>query len=222
MSDVTDINSLPTNPAMGGGSESMPNIIMAKNEIVDNKLEQFTQSRDNDLRSFGQGPGEAPAQPQGNNMPNALEQSVINKLISGIQQASAVGLTGLPSNHIPTDTIGLSMDNQIKPNYIPTSSNVDYIRNETTNDDIMKHHGRKQNQNDSLDVMYDELQIPILIAIIYFMFQLPIFRKYLFSFLPSLFNKDGNPKLSGYVFNSVLFSIIFYVIKKVLNYLTDI
>ena len=124
--------------------------------------------------------------------------------------------------HIPTDTIGLSMDNQIKPNYIPTSSNVDYIRNETTNEDIMKHHGRKQNNNDSLDVMYDELQIPILIAIIYFMFQLPIFRKYLFSFLPSLFNKDGNPKLSGYVFNSVLFSLIFYVIKKILNYLTDI
>jgi hypothetical protein len=114
------------------------------------------------------------------------------------------------------------MDNQIKPNYIPTSSNVDYIRNETTNDDIMKHHTRKQNNGDSLDVMYDELQIPILIAIIYFMFQLPIFRKYLFSFLPSLFNKDGNPKLSGYVFNSVLFSLIFYVIKKVLNYLTDI
>lgn len=120
------------------------------------------------------------------------------------------------------DTNQISSDPQTRPNYIPQSSTADYIGNTTSNDDIIRHNNRRQNKQDSLDVMYDELQVPILIGIIYFMFQLPFVRKHLFSFLPSLFNKDGNPKLSGYAFNSVLFAILFYIIKKILNYLTEI
>lgn len=218
MSDATDINSLPTNPGMGS-ADAMPNIVMAKNEKIDNKLEHISQARDEDLRAFSQGPAN---QNQANTMPNALDQTLINKLISGIQQASANGLTSLPSSHIPMDTNSITSDVQTKPNYIPQSHNNNYIDDETTKDDIIRDHMRKQNKQDTLDVMYDELQIPILIAIIYFLFQLPIVRKYIFSSLPSLFGKDGNPKLSGYVFNSVLFAFVFYFIKKILYYLTEI
>lgn len=218
MSDATDINSLPTNPGMGS-ADAMPNIVMAKNEKIDNKLEHISQTREEDLRTFSQGPAN---QNQGNAMPNALDQTLINKLISGIQQASANGLTSLPSSHIPMDTNSITSDVQTKPNYIPQSNNNNYIDDETTNEDIIRDHMRKQNKQDTLDVMYDELQIPVLIAIIYFLFQLPVVRKYIFSSLPSLFGKDGNPKLSGYVFNSVLFGFVFYFIKKILYYLTEI
>jgi len=218
MSDATDINSLPTNPGMGS-ADAMPNIVMSKNEKIENKLEHISQSRDEDLRSFSQGPSN---QNQGNVMPNALDQTLINKLISGIQQASANGLTTLPSSHIPMDTNSITSDVQTKPNYIPQSNNNNYIDDETTNDDIIRDHMRKQNKQDTLDVMYEELQIPVLIAIIFFLFQLPVVRKYIFSSLPSLFGKDGNPKLSGYVFNSVLFAFVFYFIKKILYYLTEI
>lgn len=219
MADATDINSLPTNPALGS-SDSMPNIVFSQNEKINNNLEQINISREEELKSYGQGPTN---QNQGNGgMPTALDQTIINKLISGIQQASASGLTSLPSSHIPMDTNSISSDPQTRPNYIPQSSSMDYIGNSDSNDDLMRYHDRRQNKQDSLDVMYDELQIPILIGIIYFMFQLPFFRKYLFTFLPSLFNKDGNPKLSGYAFNSLLFALFFYVIKKTLNYFTDI
>ena len=81
---------------------------------------------------------------------------------------------------------------------------------------------RRQNRDSNLDVMYEELQIPILLAILFFMFQLPVFRTYLFKFLPSLFNKDGNPNLSGYVVNSILFALLYYIIKNTLNYFTTI
>lgn len=222
MSDATDINSLPTNPALGS-ADSMPNIVFAKNEKINNDMEQLNQSREEELRTYSQG---SPNQVQGNTggggMPTALDQTFINKLITGIQQASASGLTSLPSSHIPMDTNQISSDPQTRPNYIPQASTVDYIGSHASNDDLLRHHNRLQNKQDSLDVMYEELQIPILIGIIYFMFQLPFFRKYLFSFLPSLFNKDGNPKLSGYAFNSVLFALLFYIIKKILNYLTAI
>lgn len=223
MSDATDINSLPTNPALGS-ADSMPNIVFAKNEKIHNDIEQINKSREEELITYGQGPTNPAQGNSGGNsgMPTALDQTFINKLITGIQQASASGLTGLPSSHIPMDTNQISSDPQTRPNYIPQSSTVDYIGNATSNDDLITHHNRRQNKQDSLDVMYDELQVPILIGIIYFMFQLPFFRKHLFSFLPSLFNKDGNPKLSGYAFNSLLFAILFYIIKKILNYLTEI
>jgi hypothetical protein len=116
----------------------------------------------------------------------------------------------------------LTQDQQIKPNYIPQSNNNNYIDDETTSNQIMNEHMRRQNKSNTLDVMYEELQVPILLAILFFMFQLPIFRTYLFRFLPSLFNKDGNPNLSGYVVNSVLFALLYYVIKNFLNYFTTI
>jgi hypothetical protein len=223
MSDATDINSLPTNPALGS-ADSMPNIVFAQNEKITNNIEHINKSREDELRTYSQGPANQNQSNSGvsNGMPTALDQTLINKLITGIQQASASGLTNLPSSHIPMDTNAISSDPQTRPNYIPPSSTNDYIRDSTSNDDLLKYHTRRQNKQDSLDVMYDELQIPILIGIIYFMFQLPFFRKHLFAFLPSLFNKDGNPKLSGYAFNSLLFAVLFYIIKKILNYLTDI
>lgn len=224
MSDATDINSLPINPSIGDNN-ALPNITMnmPKNEIIDNKMDKLTQAREQELYNMKNTPQNIQYPAMIENKQNSLDQNVINKLISGLQQASVSGSTALPSSHIPLDTNTLSRDAQIKPNYIPhVNNNVDYIKNDMSNEDIIKDHMRKQNKQDTLDVMYDELQIPVLIAILYFAFQLPIVRKYLFSFFPSLFNKDGNPKLSGYVFNSLMFALLFYIIKKVLTYLTDI
>jgi hypothetical protein len=196
--DATDINSLPMNPAVGG-SNLPANIVLQKNEKMDNSIDQIAQMRENELRNMAAGPSNSSSQ-----MPSALEQNTINSLISGIQQASASGLTTLPSRDIP----------QV--------NNNDYINDETNANDILKENMRRQNRDSNLDVMYEELQIPILLAILFFMFQLPVFRTYLFKFLPSLFNKDGNPNLSGYVVNSILFALLYYIIKNMLRYFTTI
>lgn len=189
--DATDINSLPMNPAVGG-SNLPANIVLQKNEKMDNSIDQMAQMRENELRNMAAGPSNSSSQ-----MPSALEQNTINSLISGIQQASASGLTTLPSRDIPQMTSQITQDQQIKPNYIPEVNNNDYINDETNANDILKENMRRQNRDSNLDVMYEELQIPILLAILFFMFQLPVFRTYLFKFLPSLFNKDGNPNFVG-------------------------
>ena len=214
--DATDINSLPMNPAVGG-SNLPANIVLQKNEKMDNSIDQIAQMRENELSNMAAGPSNSSSQ-----MPSALEQNTINSLISGIQQASASGLTTLPSRDIPQMTSQITQDQQIKPNYIPQVNNNDYINDETNANDILKENMRRQNRDSNLDVMYEELQIPILLAILFFMFQLPVFRTYLFKFLPSLFNKDGNPNLSGYVVNSILFSLLYYIIKNMLRYFTTI
>ena len=214
--DATDINSLPMNPAVGG-SNLPANIVLQKNEKMDNSIDQIAQMRENELSNMAAGPSNSSSQ-----MPSALEQNTINSLISGIQQASASGLTTLPSRDIPQMTSQITQDQQIKPNYITQVNNNDYINDETNANDILKENMRRQNRDSNLDVMYEELQIPILLAILFFMFQLPVFRTYLFKFLPSLFNKDGNPNLSGYVVNSILFALLYYIIKNMLRYFTTI
>ena len=76
-------------------------------------------------------------------------------------------------------------------------------------------YNRNAKQRDSLDEMYSELQTPFLLAVLYFMFQLPFFRRYLYKYFPVLFAGDGNMNLNGFVFNSVLFGLLFYAINKV-------
>ena len=148
----------------------------------------------------------------------AINQQNLNQFVTGIQQASAAGMTGLPARDIPQNQEGLTRDHQMKPNYIPSNENVDYIREQQNNEDIIREYARRQQKTDSLDNMYNELQIPILIAVLYFSFQLPIVRKNLFKFLPSLFSKDGNPNLSGYIVNSLIFAGLYFGLTKGLNY----
>ena len=73
-------------------------------------------------------------------------------------------------------------------------------------------------RNNQLDDLYKEIQIPLLLAVLYFLFQLPIFKKYLFSFFPILFTNDGNFNINGYLFTSILFSIFYYLLNKINNH----
>ena len=59
--------------------------------------------------------------------------------------------------------------------------------------------------------------MPLLIAILYFLFQLPIFKKYLFIYLPMLCLNDGNINLYGFLFNSILFGFIYYMLFNTLS-----
>jgi hypothetical protein len=178
-------------PQMQGLGQPNENV---KLEIDHNKIQQ---QRDNDP---------------------AINQQNLNQFVTGIQQASAAGMTGLPARDIPQNQELLTRDHQMKPNYIPSTEKVDYIREHQNNEDIIREYARRQQKTDSLDNMYNELQIPILIAVLYFTFQLPIVRKNLFKFLPSLFSKDGNPNLSGYIMNSLLFASLYFGLTKGISY----
>ena len=151
----------------------------------------------------------------------ATQQQSYNQLVSGIQQASASGSLGLPSRDIPQSTNGILQDEQIKPNYVPQESPIDYIANHDTTQDIIRNNKGQQDTMDSLERLYQEFQMPILIAIMYFIYQLPAVRVYLHKVIPTLFNKDGNPNLYGYVFNSIFFAMMYYFILKLIKQFTE-
>jgi len=182
MSEFTNILDLPTEPL--GGNNTTNNISM-------NVSEKITEPN--------------------NNSNISLDQSTINLIVNGLQQATISGATQLPSRDISMDTISHNIDKCVQPNYIPipdkTVNNTEYINEDTS---IIKDNSENQAQ---IDYFYNEVQMPLLISVIYFLFQLPIFKKYLSLYLPILLN-DGNYNLYGLLFTSSLFSFIVYCINK--------
>jgi hypothetical protein len=158
-------------------------------------------------------------QMQGGSSSLSLDQGTINQIVNSLQQASMNGGTQLSSRDIPMTTIGHSNDPEVRPNYIPPPpQNMDYIQNYEQASDMVNTYGRNNQKNNSLDDIYNEIQTPLLIAVLYFLFQLPFFRKFLFSYFPILFSTDGNLNINGFLFTSVLFGFIFYFFNKSSQY----
>jgi hypothetical protein len=193
---TTSIDSLPLSPQTG---DNIRMDTYEQNVKIPNPTQALQQERDNDP---------------------ALMQKNLNQFVTGIQQASAAGMTALPSRDIPQNQQHLSQDVQIQPNFIPPPETpVDYIRQQQTNDEIIRAQAQKQEKKNTFDIWFDELQTPVLIGILFFMFQLPVIQKQLCRMLPSLFNKDGHPSLSGYVFTSISFASAYYFLVKSMYFL---
>jgi hypothetical protein len=218
MNDTTSLNDLPTDPVAGGGggSELAQNVVLQTTETgtsYNPSIQPAIASGQENQQavSFAQQPG-------------IDEQKAMNEFVTGIQQASASGATTLPSRDIPQSTVHFS-DEQIKPNYVPQPDQVeqqDYIENSDTEQEILTRRMNSGNSRDSLEILYDEFQIPIIIGLLYFIFQLPVVKSKFLTILPSLFNKDGNPNLTGYIINSLFFGIIYYVISKSMTHLQNL
>lgn len=153
----------------------------------------------------------------GNTQGFSLDQSTISQIVNGLQQASMTGATQLPSRDIPMTT---SIDPHIQPNYVPPPppQQSDYIRDYEQTSDMINEYNKSAQRQNSLDDMYNEIQTPILLAVLYFLFQLPFVRKFLFSYLPFLFSNDGNLNLNGFLFTSLLFGMVFHFLNKISNY----
>jgi hypothetical protein len=94
---------------------------------------------------------------------------------------------------------------------------MDYIKDYENTSDMVDDYNKNSNRHNSLDEMYNEIQTPLLLAVLYFLFQLPFFRKFLFNYLPILFSNDGNLNINGFLFTSILFGLVFYVLNKINN-----
>lgn len=206
MSDTTNIFDLPTDP-VGGGNITLN----ASENVVQKPMQQQQQQQQIQ-------PQQMPNQGQTPNF--SLDQTTISQIVSGLQQAATAGATQLPSRDIPMNTSGHSNDAQVQPNYVPMHEReADYIKDyEQTSDDMIDNYNRNVNRSNSLDEMYNEIQTPLLLAVLYFLFQLPFFRRFLFKYFPVLFSNDGNFNINGFMFSSVLFGILFYFLNKVTNH----
>ena len=198
MSDSTSILDLPTDPLGGGNIGS--NVSISAKENQTNQPQQLAQHP------------EAPGM--------TLDQTTINQIVSGLQQATLAGATQLPSRDIPMTTNNITADPQVMPNYVPPppQQQQDYIKNYEQTTDMVNNYNRGKHMNESLDDMYNEIQTPVLLAVLYFLFQLPFFKRFFYTNIPFLFSNDGNYNVNGYVFISLLFGLLFHFLMKTTSY----
>ena len=139
-----------------------------------------------------------------------------NELITGIQKASANGMLGLPSRDIPMDKAAVTTDENVKPNFVPAHSN-DYITEHVTSEEIIRQNAKKQQTQDAWDDVYAEISLPLLIAVFYFMYQLPAVRRAFMNTLPMCYSKSGEINLSGRLLNCLVFGGVIYASSKMVS-----
>ena len=157
--------------------------------------------------------------------------------MQGVQRASANGMTMIPTRDIPMNPNSFTHDNQARPNYVPQPKSVhfadggggggggggdfDYIKDHTSMESIVRANARQSNQLDTIEAIYYDIQIPVLVGVMYFIFQMPVLRAQLLHFLPTLFGEDGNFKMIGLTATSAMFAVLLFIIMKLLNKLGE-
>ena len=133
----------------------------------------------------------------------------------------------LPSRDIPMSTTNYSQDEEIHANYIPpppkTKRVKDYIKeyDETESTRIREHESTKFRQH-WIEEAFRSYQLPLLIAILYFIFQMNVVSRVLFLYLGKLgwfYQEDGSMNVYGMLFKSILFASVYWVIQYILYYI---
>jgi hypothetical protein len=154
-----------------------------------------------------------------NPIQQALDQTTLNQLVSGIQQASVTGATQLPSRDIPIHK-SQQLDNQVQQEYIPPPNNTNFVEEEEYEENNFRKNKRTNYLYMFENTQY-ELQMAILLSIFYFLLQLPYIKKLLLTYIPTLFFKDGNMNIYGNLFLSILFGLVYYALSLFIEKETD-
>jgi len=149
-----------------------------------------------------------------------LSKDSINKIIEGLQQASTSGSTSLQSRDIPMSIDQITHDFTAKPNFVPATEKINYIQDEETMETLIKQ--KREEKKNQMEYFYDEIQTPLLVMVMFFVFQLPIFKKSMVNNFQAFFQRNGNYNLKGMVFTTVLFGGFYYSIIKTIKYLSEL
>ena len=101
--------------------------------------------------------------------PTAHPPNELNNIIAGLQKAASNGATELPTRDRPMQTNQVMMDQNIKPDFVPEQSSIDYIKNYDTQQSQIQQ--LQQNTQRTLNISYiiDEYNyLLLLVFILYF------------------------------------------------------
>lgn len=205
--DTTSISELPS------VNQTSNNITLTQNEVQQQMPQQMPkQMPQQDMQSYQPIPLES--------TPTQQNDSAAN-INSVLERARETGSLALPSRDIPMDTSRITQDNQALPDYIPTKK-ADYIDELVDIEELQDRRRRERNKDDSLEEVYRELQVPIFIGILFFLFNLPITNKYFHQYFTFGHNESGSLNLQGYLVKSFLFACIYYILNVFMVKLSNI
>lgn len=192
------------------------------------------------IQQYSQPSGQGQGQEQGQALNTVEFQAMMNAIQTPGQQN-----TQLASRDVPQSNFQQSADIQSHPNYVPGQMKTDQVRQTTQSDlqqqnmasgsglaetDFIEKHNeslqRKELQETKsrkmesvFEMMMEQIHVPIILAILYFMFQLPFFNERLRSQLPFLFVRENKMSVYGIVLKAVLFALSYAGINQLLEYM---
>jgi len=204
---TTELSQLPTNPSVPSNANT--NSIVGENNTMyssgdlDKTPPKSVSFQDNS---------------SGNN-------DSMNNMLKQVQEASQQGLTNLNSvqtnNNIPIN------DAQSTANFVPQQQqqqaplqqNTDYIQNHVSSENVDEYNKSLEKQQSVVDCMFNDMKIPIIVALLYYIFEMPSLKNYIFKLFPKFFKNDSNLTTIGMAFKSILFSSVYYSVVKLYNIL---
>ena len=137
----------------------------------------------------------------------------------------------LPPRDMPKDQTIYTNDEQIQANYIPPLPPIqmnlsqEYMQKyEKEKEKEWKEHAEKKRKQSRIEVIIENSQIPIFVAILFFIFHMPVVNNYIFrklSFL-AIHDADGNFNIYGLVLKSVLFGLTYSFFSGFTEWLSEI
>lgn len=140
--------------------------------------------------------------------PQMFQQSSPNaSTLQQIHQAMRPGDGMLSSRDIPMHQ---APDNQARPNYVPEQNTDNYIQDEDTPDIPFQ----IRDKDDVFESVLEKAHVPVILALLYFIMNLPILNEKLFKIVPKLFEKEGELSVLGMMVKALLFGSCYLVIQK--------
>ena len=138
----------------------------------------------------------------------------MHEIINGMQSAIMEGATQLPSRDIPMSTEPFVQDQYVQPNYVPQAppAQQNYIEEYNAHQQAHVRHQQREQRDTTFNDAFAQFHVPLLLAILYFLFQMPILKQKLTQLLPMLVHASGQFNLYGLMVTSVLFGAAYYVL----------
>ena len=136
----------------------------------------------------------------------------------------------LPSRDIPMDQTHLVQDPEIQANYVPpvpetVKQTAEYMKrfDEVTERKVQNHMQEKEKKS-RMDTLYEEGQIPIVVAVLFFIFHMPVVNGLLYKYFAfmNFHDADGHFNMYGLIWQSALFGGVFYGMTKAVHVLSEI
>ncbi len=109
----------------------------------------------------------------------------------------------LPSRDIPRETVEHVTDAQVTQQYVPPRA-PEYI------------HRPVPDKQSKMDKLLEEFRIPIMVGVVYLLFEMPMIQAFLLRTAPSLLADSS----TGLLFKSAAFACAFYAVSMGLEYMS--
>ena len=133
-------------------------------------------------------------------IPPIADTKQMTSMVNDLESAAKQGLTSLAED-IPKETTHLTQDKESIANTIPeppletSSTPIDYIKNFATQEEIQEQITKEENKQTTVEFILEEIKFPLMITVLFFVFQSKGFNKLLLGKFPKLFNDTATTEI---------------------------